>query len=322
MTKKLSLGALPTPIERLDTLSRETGRNLYIKRDDYSGSEVQGNKIRKLEYLLYDALNQDSTAVITTGAVQSNHARATAAACASLGLECHLVLKGSRGEFEGNLFLAQALGAHVYIVDETQQAATVAQIQQKLETQGERVYVVPMGGSNALGSLGYRDAFQEILDYEAAHGVVFDSVTVTTGSGGTYSGLYYENDKQQNGKIIQGISVSLASTEFEEIIRGILIGMDAELDTSRILIKDAYVGEGYGNYTSGEIKQYLSIAKKTGILFDPCYTGKGFSGFLSELDKEPLKDKQNHLFIHTGGIMGWTQEMRLMAQRIINEEGH
>lgn len=308
---KQSLAQLPTPIQKLKLPSLQTTKSIYIKRDDYTGTEVSGNKIRKLEYCLQEAIDQGCDTIITTGAIQSNHCRATAAACARLGLNCQLVLAGEVKELEGNFFLNQLFGAEIHILEADQERDQYMQdLTAKVAQRGQKAYLIPVGASNAVGSLGYLECYEEILEQEKAMQITFDTIVLTVGSGGTYAGLWYGDYREQLKKTILGYSVSKSAAEFTADIQAILAEMDPEIqDFDSITINDEFVGEGYARYTLDELRFYQQIAQETGIVFDPCYTGKAFRGLYENIEAIP---GENILFIHTGGLQGWTQEMREM----------
>lgn len=314
--EKLHLANSPSPIYKLERLSEKYGKNLYIKRDDFTGMEVSGNKIRKLEYLLKEAQDLEATDIISTGAIQSNHTRATTAAATALGFETHLVLKGEPEEFEQNLFIETAFGAKIRIVpmeaDANQEMEALAK---SLEAEGRKPYIIPMGGSNLLGALGYMDSFQEILDYEKKEGLSFSSVTMAIGSSGSYTGAYLKNALEKSGKKILGISVNYDKDFFVDLVSQFVQEYDEKISTDHIYINDKFIGKGYAQYTEEEIVELLEIARLTGILFDPCYTGKAFRGFLYEIEQGILQEGDQHLFIHTGGIFGWTAKMRALVDK-------
>ncbi|XVG96319.1 D-cysteine desulfhydrase family protein [Eubacteriales bacterium KG127] len=319
--KKINLANLPTPVYRLDRLSNELGKEIFIKRDDYTGVEISGNKIRKLEYLLADALNKGADTIITAGAIQSNHARSTTAAAVRLGLSVQLVLSGEKKEFEQNFFYESFLGAKVNIISEEENVdVKMQELAKSLKGEGKSPYIIPIGGSNALGSMGYEECFKEIVSHEKQLGLEFSSVTCAVGSGGTYAGLFQENLRGRYGKKIIGVSVIRSQNSFREIIGKIL---DESTDKTfvryipeDITINDKFIGEGYAQFTADEIQELREIAELTGIIFDPCYTGKAFRGFLYEISHGILKDNNNHLFIHTGGLFGWTKEAREMFLKV------
>lgn len=308
--KKLSLAQLPTPIQPIHLPTLKTEKQLFIKRDDYTGTECSGNKIRKLEYCLQEALDQGAEDIITSGALQSNHCRATAAACARLGLRCHLVLKGNPTQpLEGNLFLDQLFGSSLYLVsEEAGLKAKVSELAHKLSKKGPAPYLIPMGASNATGSQGYVDCYEEIIEQEKKLNRRFDTIVVAVGSGGTYAGLWQANQRQADPRTLIGFSVLYPSHEIKPIIEKIIHQMPPHPATiNDILVIDSYIGLGYGKYTPAELTFYVEVAHQTGIVLDPTYTGKAFRGLCQEINDLP---GENILFIHTGGLMGWTQEMR------------
>ena len=319
---KIKLANLPTPIQKLNNISENTGKNIYLKRDDYTGMELTGNKIRKLEYVLADALAKGANTIITAGGLQSNHCRATAAACAKLGVECHLVLKEKEVYHEeGNLFLDYMFGAKIHLISKDEDRnAYMEQLAQELEAEDKNTYLIPIGASNAVGSLGYQETYEEIIEQEKQMDTSFDTIVVTVGSGGTYAGLWLANHLLNKEKKILGFSVDASTEEFTRKVINIVKEMNTEVkDFDSIHINDRYIGEGYSIATSEEIEDYVKIAKQEGVLFDPCYTGKAFRGLLKEIQKGELDHAENILFIHTGGLYGWTQENREIALRIVKE---
>ncbi len=330
LTKKIKLANLPTPIQKMETVSKRLGKNIFLKRDDFTGMEVSGNKIRKLEYTLFDAIEQDCDTVITTGAIQSNHCRATAFACARLGLSCILVLRSAEGvaieDFEGNTFFDLVSGAKVYLIDEDVEAlAFMESLKDSLAQEGKKAYLIPVGASNAVGSLGYRECFLEILEQEKALNLEFDAIVLAVGSGGTYAGLYFENQKQKAKKDIWGFSVSKKEDEFVQVIQDILANMagpnnEEDIKGGQIIINDLYIGEGYAKTTREEIFFLLDIAAESAVIFDPCYTGKAFRGLCSEIEKGSFDKYENILFIHTGGLFGWTKDQRKLAMASLKQQ--
>ncbi|WP_425538822.1 D-cysteine desulfhydrase family protein [Microaceticoccus formicicus] len=315
--EKLKIANLPTRIEKLEKISNELDTNLYVKRDDFTGTEYSGNKIRKLEYALAEAVKTGCDTIITAGATQSNHCRATAAACAKYGLKCELVIRGEEPEqIEGNLFLDYVLGANVNLIKpEDSREDKMNEISERIESTGGKAYLIPVGASNAVGSLGYLECFEEILNQEKELGIIFDAIVLSVGSGGTYAGLWLGNYLNKSEKLVYGISVSDSSEEFKEQITDILKnmdGMDADDDYlgKNIVINDKYIGEGYAKSTDEELKFLVEVAQSEGIIFDPCYTGKAFKGCYNEIKEGDLRTAKNILFIHTGGLMGWTMEQR------------
>ncbi|WP_100065260.1 D-cysteine desulfhydrase family protein [Miniphocaeibacter massiliensis] len=318
--EKISLANLPTPIVKLEELSKEYGKNIYLKRDDFTGTEVSGNKVRKLEYAIAEAIENKCDTIITVGALQSNHCRATSAVCAKLNLDCHLLLRGEDLEVEGNLFLDYMLGSNIHILREDRDLEKEAiKLFNKLEKLGKKPYIIPMGASNKIGTYGYIEAFNEISKYEEKEKINFDLISMAVGSGGTYSGIWYGNYTNKTNKKVLGFSVSSSSVEFKEKIMNILKEIDNNIEKfDSVEINDLYVGEGYGKSNREEIEFYLHVAKTEGIILDPCYTGKAFRGLIKEIQDGNIKE-DNILFIHTGGLMGWTKEQRNMAYKIVDE---
>ncbi len=318
--KKISLANLPTEIIKLEKLSSKYNKNIYLKRDDFTGAEVSGNKIRKLEYSIADALNNNCDTIITVGAIQSNHCRATAAVCARLGLECHLLLKGETKDIEGNLFLDYILGANIHYINSDSFDNEIESLSIALKNQGKKPYLIPMGASYPIGTYGYINSFDEIMEQEKEMKIEFDLISVAVGSGGTYGGLWYGNYLHNKNKKILGFSVSQTKEYFKDTIIDILKQIDKEITSfDSIEINDSYIGEGYAIATKDELNFYYEIGKLEGVVFDPCYTGKAFRGLINEIELGNIKE-ENILFIHTGGLMGWTKEQRDMIYDLANKK--
>lgn len=315
---KLNLANLPTRIEKLHSLSEEYGVNLFVKRDDLTGLELSGNKIRKLEYSLAEAKTLSSDTVITFGAIQSNHCRATAAACAKLGLECHLILSADEPDsYEGNLFMDVLLGAQIHFIGDGDMKAEGQRLGEKLRSEGKKPYFIPIGASNAVGSLGYVEDAREVIQWEKDNDINFDLICLAVGSGGTYAGLFYGMVEAQRDIDIYGFSVSRESEYFIGKISRIVKDMGmGTFDRSKILINDDYVGLGYGKTTAGELEVIGHVASKEGIILDPCYTGKAFIGMLDRIEKGDFSKYKNILFIHTGGAFGWIKDHRDMFMNL------
>lgn len=319
---KINLANIPTPIQKLEKISKKVEKNIFLKRDDYTGIEITGNKIRKLEYVFADALKKGADTIITAGGVQSNHCRATAATCAKLGLGCHLVLKEKEVFYdEGNLFLDYLFGAHVHLIPrDGNREEYMEKLAIELEAEEKKTYIIPIGASNAVGSLGYQDAYDEIKEQEQLMDILFDTIVVTVGSGGTYAGLWLANHLNDDEKNILGFSVDASSEEFTMDVMNIVKNMNSKIENfDTIQIIDDYVGKGYSIATKEEIKDYVEIAQQEGVLFDPCYTGKAFRGLLKEIQQGSLDYAKNILFIHTGGLYGWTQEDREIALKLAKQ---
>jgi len=322
----IRLANLPTKIEKLENLSKELGKNIYIKRDDQTGTEVSGNKVRKLEFGLKEALNQGCDTLITVGGIQSNHCRATAAVAAKFGLASYLILNALEpDDYEGNVFLDKILGANIVFMqsdeykDKTLEVI-VEELMEKLSAQGHKGYFIPAGASNAIGSFGYITTIDEILDQEKEMGIKFDAIVSTTGSTGTYSGLYYGNKVNNNDANIIGISISQPAENLKPKIIGIFdeiagyTGEKIEVTAEEIWIIEGYAGLGYAISQQHEIDFIKNFASTEGIVLDPVYTGKAMYGLVEEIKKGTFDKHENILFIHTGGIYGWTKTARAMVK--------
>ena len=316
VSKKLKLGNFPTKIERLEKLSTMLKAHIYIKRDDQTGAEISGNKIRKLEFSINEALNNDCNTLITCGGIQSNHARATAAAGIKLGLKSILVLKSDeKPEMEGNYLLDKIMGADVRIISsedyKNRRQEIMEEIVEELEKKGRKGYIIPEGASNGIGTFGYVNCFNEILEQEKELGIEFDTIVATVGSGGTFAGLYLGNELTKSGKKIVGINISETAEIFKEKVCNVLKEAktyipckEFEIKKDNLCIIDGYVGAGYALSRSEELEFICDFAEAEGIILDPVYTGKAMRGLCTEIKKGTFKDSKNILFIHTGGLFG------------------
>lgn len=314
----LPLSFRNTPIEKMEKLSAELGKNIYIKRDDLTGIELSGNKVRKLEYALKEAVDQGAQMIITCGAVQSNHARATVVACRKLGLDVHLILRGSKPDtMTGNILIDQIMDAKITYVtaaEFTNHLAIMENLRLTYENNGVKAYVIPVGASNGIGNFGYFNAYKEILSQEKELGVTFDAIACTVGSGGTYSGLCLANAFDQYKKKILGYSVGGSSYHFimqsEAIMNESydLLKKKGNVIQSRKpyphLISDDFQGEGYAITCEAHIDFIKWFARLEGIILDPVYTGKCFYGLVQDVKSGKYDDIDDILFIHTGGIFG------------------
>lgn len=318
---RIKLANLPTKIEKMERLSEELEKNIYIKRDDQTGTEVSGNKVRKLEYAVKEAIDNNCDYLITCGGIQSNHARATAAVAAKLGLGSYLVLRGNEeSELEGNYFLDKILGANIKLItpDEYKNSRSeiMNDIKEELEKEGHKAYILPEGASNGIGSLGYVNAMKEILEQEKELGIKFDAIVLAVGSGGTYAGLYYENYITGNLSTIYGINICDSKEHFQNIVKNLLeeiavyTGEKINVDKNDINIIDGYPGLGYALSQEKEIDFIQHLAQLEGVILDPVYTGKGMFGLVQEIKKGTFEKHKNILFIHTGGLYGWNTLQR------------
>lgn len=323
--KRIRLANLPTRIEKLDKLTQLLGGpDLYIKRDDHTGIEVSGNKIRKLEFAVKEAIEMGCDYLITCGGIQSNHARATAAVAVKTGMKCCLVLRGSSdAEIDGNLFIEKLLGADVRFITSKEyklnRMEIMEEIKHELEGKGFRPYVIPEGASNGIGTFGYYNCFNEIVEQEKVLGVHFDAICVATGSGGTQAGLILGNKLLNNPSKIFGINVCDDEEYFKNKIYQVLqesskyLEKELELERKDINILDGYVGKGYALSRPEELNFIREFARLEGIILDPVYTGKAMYGITEEIKKGSFKTCKNLLFIHTGGLFGLFPQKKLFG---------
>ena len=316
--EKLTLANLPTKIEKLERLSKEFGTNLYIKRDDHTGSEISGNKVRKLEYLAKDAQDNGYNLLITCGGIQSNHCRATVAVATKLGMKSAVLLRiDAQPPVVGNYFLDKLMGADVKFCTRPEYSNSRAEIMEAMaeeyRKQGYKPYVIPEGASNEIGTLGYYNCMNEIVEQEKQLGITFDTVVVATGSGGTAAGLYLANELHGYGKRVVSMAVCDDVAYFTEIIDRISNGAkaylpeykDAQLNKENIEVIDKYVGLGYAISRPEELEFIKHVAQTEAVVLDPVYTGKAMYGVYNELKEGgALVGSKNILFIHTGGLFG------------------
>jgi len=319
---RVSLAHLPTPLEPLARLSAHLGGpTIYIKRDDQTGLATGGNKARKLEFLVADALAHGCDTLVTTGGVQSNHARQTAAAAAKLGLRCELLLprlvEGRSAEYEtsGNVLLDRLLGAQLHILPrESFHSQTFEAAVSRLREEGRKPYFIPTGGSTPRGALGYVVAVQELLTQAREAGIDPTAMVVGTGSGGTHAGIVAGMVRAGHKARVQGISVSGQAAEREALVAQLatealdLIGSKAASPAGtiaeRVSVLDQYVGPAYGQPTEGMIEAVRLVARLEGILLDPVYTGKAMAGLIDLVRRGQLTSRDTVIFWHTGGVAG------------------
>lgn len=312
---RLDLAYLPTPLERLPRLSERLGVEVWVKRDDMTGALTTGNKVRKLEFLAAEAKAKGADVLVTCGGIQSNHARATAAIAARLGMGSYLILRGAPEDVPaGNLLLDRILGAEVRFVtpEEYKQRDTLfAQIEEELKQRGKTPYSIPEGGSNGVGAWGYIRAAEEIRFQEKTLGISFDSIVHAVGSGGTSAGLILGRRFFGLSARVLGVNVCDDRAYFVNRIRE--IGEDlaqryklpeGEIAEEEIDILDGYVGRGYAQNTPDELRQIVDLARLESVLLDPVYTGKAFRGMCDLLQKEPGALGRRILFLHSGGLFG------------------
>ena len=312
---RLQLCHLPTPLEPLRRLTDELGGpRIFVKRDDCTGLAVGGNKARKLEFLLADALEQGADTIITVGGTQSNHARQTAAACARLGLDCELILpRMSRFhsptyDTGGNVLLDQLLGARLHHLPGPDDAApAIRELQQELRAAGRKPYFIPAGGSTPLGAVGYVAAAEELLGQLRDRELPIDTVVVTTGSCTTHAGLLTGLAALDSSIRLIGITIFREADDAAALVRekaqqtADLIGLPRTQADDRVEVRGEYLGDGYGEPTDRMREAVQLVARLEGLLLDPVYTGKTMSALIDLARRGELTADQNVLFWHTGG---------------------
>lgn len=311
---RVKIGHLPTPIEPMPRLTAELGGpELWVKRDDQTGLATGGNKTRKLEFLVADALAQNCDTLITCGAAQSNHARQTAAAAAKFGLERVLVLRGEEpSRTQGNLLLDRLLGAEVVWAGDLPLEERMAQVADELREADRYPYIVPYGGSNVVGASGYAAAMVELLTQSEAHGVDFDHIVLASSSGGTQAGLMVGARAMGYAGRILGISVDLEASDLQHTLADLAtatseyLGQDFRFAPEDFAVNDDYVGGGYAVIGELERRAIRAVARAEGLLLDPVYTGRAFGGLLDLIRGGAFGSDKNTcvLFWHTGGTAG------------------
>jgi len=307
---RLELLGAPTPLEHLPRLSDYLGRDIFIKRDDFTPVAMGGNKLRKLEFLAADALREGADVLLTAGAIQSNHVRQTAAVAARLGLKCVALLENPIGTHaenylsNGNRLLLDLMDAEVVMVDALNNPAEqLAEQATRLEAQGYRPYIVPVGGSNALGALGYVECAQEIA--HQSEGVVdFAAVVVASGSAGTHAGLAVGMEHLLPETELVGVTVSRqveAQLPLVERLRQSLAETLEVQAKAPITLWDDYFAPRYGEPNDEGMAAVKLLARLEGILLDPVYTGKAMAGLLDGVSQNRFRREGPLLFIHTGG---------------------
>ena len=311
---KIQLGHWPTPLEpmlRINAMHK--GPELWVKRDDCTGLAFGGNKIRKLEYLLADAQLEGATTLLTAGGLQSNHARQTAAAAARVGLGCELFLEDVEGVSEpdynhsGNALLNQLLGARVHRLTAGQDLNAVMALRaQTLRASGQKPYVVPVGGSNAIGAMGYVNCGLELAQQIQVQGFSFDAIVLATGSAGTQAGLLAGLALAGQDIPVLGVTVSRSSGEQCQKVLALVHEVQAllqqpKLHEDHVICFDQYYGLAYGDPTPPMIEAVRLAASLEGLFLDPVYSGKAFAGLLDLVRHGYFDISERILFLHTGG---------------------
>ena len=327
--EKVSFLHLPTPLDYLPGVSEDLGIEFYIKRDDLTHLGVGGNKLRKLEYLLKEAQDQGATMLLTLGGAQTNHGRLTAAVAAKYGMKCAIVcVDDYPGELSANLLLDRMMGAEVILKkddgrsEDEQFAEVAAQVKARYEAQGEKVYEIPVGGSNIQGMLGYYDCACEIT--AQAHEMGLDDATVISavGSIGTYMGLYcgLKNEGSPLGLVGVAISPFLDAKE-ARIMKYFAdakaaYGLTCEARREDFKIEKDYTRGAYNNPCKEVREAIYYMARREAIILDPCYTGKAFAGILEMVKEGKIRKGQKVIFLHTGGMPGiYTKHHRVEMEK-------
>lgn len=310
----IPLAQRPTPIQKLDHLSRNLGREIWVKRDDLTGVGLSGNKIRKLEFLLRAAQDEGADTLVTCGGAQSNHCRATALAGARLGMRTQVLLRGSAETArEGNLLLMDLAGAKVRWCSEEDYARRdeiMEEMAASIRSDGGRPYVIPEGGSSALGAIGYVLAMHEIVVQIEDSQIGLDSIVCPVGTGGTYAGLVAGKAYTEVPAQILGFNVLGESQDFRPKVRelldeiGSILRKPVSISNADHEIIDGYVGGGYGITGSGDAQMIRDLAHREGLLLDPTYTAKAFYGMVDRILKKDPRLGNRILFLHTGGVFG------------------
>ncbi len=312
---RIALGHFPTPLEKLENLTRALGGpNIYIKRDDCTGLATGGNKTRKLEFLVAEAIAQGADTLVTQGATQSNHVRQTAAAARKVGMTCHALLErrvGNMGdgyETGGNVLFDDLLKCHYeFRPDGVDMNAEALALTEALREKGRNPYFIPGGGSNTIGALGYVHAAQELVYQADTSGLKIDKIVHATGSAGTQAGILAGLFAMSTPIDVIGISVrakrdaQIANVHKLAVATADMIGARGELPVETVEAYDEYVGPGYGQPTDSMVDAISMLAAEEGIFLDPVYSGKGMAGMIGLINQGVLKKGENVVFVHTGG---------------------
>ncbi|HBV41249.1 MAG TPA: D-cysteine desulfhydrase [Desulfovibrio sp.] len=305
-----------TPIEFLPNFSKALGGkvNVYIKRDDLLPGTSGGNKTRKLDFCIADALVKGADTIITCGAVQSNHCRLTLSWAVKEGLDCYLVLEervknSYKPEASGNNFLFRLLGVKgiTVVPGGSDMMGEMEKVAEKLKAEGKKPYIVPGGASNALGALGYVGCMEEIMHQMFTQGLTFDHMVVPSGSAGTHAGIIAGMIGNNINIPVTGIGVNRPKAVQQEAVHKLanqaldLIGVEQRVPADKVIAFDDYVGPGYSLPTDAMVEAVKLLARTEGILLDPVYSGKAMSGLIDLVRKGYFKEGSNILFLHTGG---------------------
>ena len=325
---RVPLGHFPTPLEPMDRLSEVLkGPRLWVKRDDCTGLSSGGNKTRKLEFLMADAQQQGADTIITQGATQSNHARQPAAAAAKLGMACHILLEDRTGSndanyiMNGNVLLDRLHGATVSKRGGgTDMNAEMEELAEALLQEGKAPYIIPGGGSNSIGALGYVNCARELAEQATGMGLQIDALVHATGSSGTQAGLVAGLAAIESDIHLLGIGVRAPQDKQEGMVFALAqrtadhLGLPNIIQRADVRANCDYVGPGYGLPTDGMIAALKLLAQTEGLLFDPVYSGKGLDGLIDQIREGYFDGMDNVVFLHTGGsaaLFGYSEGLGL-----------
>ncbi|MCA1554029.1 MAG: D-cysteine desulfhydrase family protein [Chloroflexi bacterium] len=318
--RRVRLAHLPTPLDDAPRLSRELGARILVKRDDLTGLAFGGNKTRKLEFLVADALRQGCDTLITEGATQSNHCRQTVAAARKVGLRCVLVLSHSEhDEVQGNLLLDQLMDADIRLCARDERDDLMQQVMQDEQRSGRKPYAIPTGGSNATGALGYASLVLELAGQLFARGEGVSRIYFSSSSGGTHAGLLLGAKLYHAPYRVIGVSPDDTTEEIQHNVARIasegaaLLGVNVQFTPDEIEAYDQFVGHGYAVSTPESREAIRLFAQQEGILLDPVYTAKAAAGMLQDIRSGDVERDETILFIHTGGtpaLFAYHQELQ------------
>ncbi len=315
---RVPLAHLPTRLEYLPRLSKHLGGpDIWVKRDDCTGLATGGNKTRKLEFSMGEALDQGADTVITVGAVQSNHVRQAAAAAAKFGMKCEVLLEhrvanpGVLYRTSGNVLLDRLLGARLHEYDKgTDFDAEMQRLAASIRDRGGTPYIIPGGASNPVGALGYVGCAEELLRQSEEQEVAFDHAVLASGSAGTHAGFAVGLRASGSKLPVLGIGVSIPRAQQEEKVFSLawetaeFVGKPGCVEREDIVADCNYIGPGYGEPTEGMNEAVLMLARLEGLLFDPVYSGKALAGMIDYVREGHFTKGQNIVFLHTGGVAG------------------
>lgn len=321
--RNLDFPLLKTPIHKLPTVSHQSGVEISIKRDDLNGIGLGGNKLRKLAYLVQDAKERGATRLLTTGGVQTNHGRLTAAIAAMCGLKCTLVLIGPEPDhYSGNLILDELFGAELVFTPFERWDETIEETKLLLKQRGDSVYTIPLGGSSPLGVFGYMEAVKEIQSQLKEQDSAVDYLVTAYGTGGTYGGLLLGSKLQGSPFDVLGMNVLANPTDeapLQESLLSLLketedlFSLNTNICREDLNITMDSVGPGYNQPDTRTLETVVRVARSEGVLLDYCYTGKAFDRMLRQIEEGLIPTGSRVLFLHTGGSPALFAEQSLTA---------